>query len=66
MNKAPAPTPKLMVFMSVAPALELSFHSMSPDPFFNCLGVPQVELKIDYIKYTKLREYTKVFNNLIW
>jgi len=29
---------------------------------FNCLGVPQVEWEMKYIKYTKLKEYRK----LIW
>jgi len=29
--------------------------------------VPQVELKITYIKYTKLKEYTKLISvGLIW
>jgi len=28
---------------------------------FSCLGVPQVESKVNYIKCTKVREYTKPF-----
>jgi len=29
---------------------------------FNCLGVPQVPWKINYIKYKKLKEYPKLFS----
>jgi len=28
---------------------------------FNCLGVPQVEWKMNYNKYTKVKQYTKIF-----
>jgi len=34
--------------------------------YFNCLGVPQVEEKMKYIKYKNQREYTKHLSNLIW
>jgi len=63
MNMAPAP--ELMVFMSVAPAPEFffgsSFCSFSQINIINCFGVPEVALKMNYIKYTKLREHTKLF-----
>jgi len=34
------------------------FYSFSQINIFNCLGVPQVDWKMNYIKYTKLREYS--------
>jgi len=69
MKMAPAPVPELLVFMSVAPdpAPELSFFhgsgfcSFSRINIFSCLGVRRVARKMNYIKYTKLREYTKLF-----
>jgi len=57
--------------MSEASVLELSFSHGSDSSFgfcsfsqiniFICLRVPQVEWKMNDIKYTKLREYTKLF-----
>jgi len=57
--------------MGEALAPELSFFHGSGSSFgfcsfshiniFICLRVPQVEWKINYIKYTKLSEYTKLF-----
>jgi len=57
--------------MAEAPAPELSFFHGSDSSFgfcsfsqiniFDCLRVPQVEWKMNYIKYTKLNEYTKLF-----
>jgi len=38
-----------------------SFCLFSQINIFNCLGVPQVESKMNQIKYTKLSEYTKLF-----
>jgi len=50
MNMAPAP--ELLVFMSVAPAPEVSLSWLQLRPlvvfthqYFDCLGVPQVEWK---------------------
>jgi len=37
------------------------FCSFSHINIFNCLGVHQVEWKMNYNKYTKLKEYTKLF-----
>jgi len=37
------------------------FCSFSHINIFNCLGVPQVEWKMNYNKYTKLKEYTTLF-----
>jgi len=56
MNVAPDPAPELFVFMSVTPVPASSFSHIN---IFNCLGAPQVEWKINYTKYTKLKEYTK-------
>jgi len=42
------------------------FCSFSHISSFNCLGVPQLEWKMNCIKYTKPREYTKLLSNLIW
>jgi len=63
---APALAPELLVFMSAAGYGALVFQSSGFCSFshiniFSCLGVPQVEWKMNYIKYTKLREYTKLF-----
>jgi len=70
MNMAPAP--ELLAYMSVAPDPELSFseHGFgSGSGFysfwliisFKCIGVPEVEWKMNYTKYIKLREYAKLF-----
>ena len=74
MNMAPAPAPDLLVIRSVAPAPEISLFIawlrlqlrllFVFTHVFNPLGVPQLEWKMNSIKCTKLREYTKLF--LIW
>jgi len=59
--------------MGEAPVPEFSFSHGSISGFcsfsqinsFNCFRVPQVEWKMNYIKYTKLNEYTKLLTNLI-
>jgi len=70
MSMAQAPAPQLLVFMNVAsaPALFSQHGSGSSSGFcsflhiniFNCLGAPQVEWRMKYIKSTKLKEYTKL------
>jgi len=61
-----AAAPEVLVFMSVAPDPELSsLHGSSFCSFlhiniFNCVGVRRVEWIIKYVKFTKLREYTKL------
>jgi len=71
MNMAPAPAPELLVFMSVAPAPELSFiMAAAPAPAsvrfhtlrFQLSWCASSEMENDEIKYTKLREYTKLFS----
>jgi len=70
-NMASTPAPELLVYMNVAPAPKLTlftapvFCSFSHINIFNSLGVPQVEWKISYNKYTKLRECAKFLSNLI-
>jgi len=50
MVQRPAPTPT-----------SVRFHTS----IFSVVCVPQVEWKMNYIKYAKLREYAKHLNNLI-
>jgi len=63
---APAPDPELLVFMSVPPVPALSL-SMPPAfvrfrTYFQLSWFAQVEWKMNYNKYTNLKEYTK----LVW
>jgi len=50
--------------MGPAPAsVSVHFHTLIN--IFNCVDVPQAEWKIKNIKYTKLREYTKLLKVIL-